>query len=82
MKVFSSPAPPPAWAEPAFEGQLAFLRCLNDKALPISKQDMFVEQSGVEWMVKDIHGGHFALLSRAETVTKMIVDCMEAFLNT
>ena len=48
MKAFSSPAPPQAWAEAAFEGRLAFLRCTEDRALPIAKQDMFIEKSGVE----------------------------------
>jgi pimeloyl-ACP methyl ester carboxylesterase len=79
LSAFDSPAPRPAWAEEAFEGKLAFLRCLRDQALPTSVQDMFVQKSGVEWVVKDVDAGHCPFVSRPEAVVKALGELVELF---
>jgi len=79
LSAFDTPAPSPAWAEEAFKGKLAFLRCLRDQALPTFVQDMFVQKSGVEWVVKDVDAGHCPFVSRPEAVVKALGELVELF---
>ncbi len=77
--AFESPAPPPAWAEPAFEGKIAFLRCTQDQALPTFLQDLFVQRSGVKWIVKDIDAGHSPWASKPKETSAMVIDFAKEF---
>ena len=81
MLAFVSPTPAPAWAEPAFEGKLAFLRCMQDQALPTFLQDTFVERSGVKWTVKDIDAGHSPWASKPREAVDMIVEFVDEFVE-
>ena len=81
MLAFVSATPAPAWAEPAFEGKLAFLRCLQDQALPTFLQDTFVERSGVKWTVKDIDTGHSPWASKPREAADMIVEFVDEFVE-
>ncbi|KAL8729374.1 MAG: hypothetical protein Q9166_004767 [cf. Caloplaca sp. 2 TL-2023] len=74
MRALDTSAPPAAWAEPEYAGSLAFVRCMQDQALPPPLQDMFVEKSGVQWTVKDIEAGHFAFASKPEELLKILRD--------
>lgn len=77
--AFESPAPPAAWAEPAYAGKLGFLRCTQDAALPTFVQDLFVQRSGVEWIVKDIEASHSAFLSKPEEVVMLVEELSRTF---
>ena len=79
MLAFESPAPPAAWAEPAYARKLAFLRCTQDAALPTFLQDLFVQRSGVEWTVKDIEASHSAYGSKPEEVVKLVEELARTF---
>lgn len=76
--AYESPASAQAWAEPAFEGKLAFLKCTQDQALPLLLQDMFVERSGVKWTVGSIDAGHSAWASKPKEVAGLV----EGFVGT
>ena len=77
--AFESPAPPAAWAEPAYAGKLAFLRCTQDAALPAFLQDLFVQRSGVGWTVKDVDASHSAFLSKPEEIAKLVEELERTF---
>ena len=79
MQVFNSPVPPAAWAESEFAGKLAFLRCTQDQAMPVVMQDMLVQRSGVDWMVKDIEASHSSWASRPEEVVKILDEWVAVF---
>lgn len=81
MYAFESPAPSAVWTEPEFVGKLAFLRCKQDQAIPLFLQDMFVQRSGVEWMVKDIEAGHSPWASQPKEVMKSLEECTVVFLE-
>ncbi|KAL8880490.1 MAG: hypothetical protein Q9192_008003 [Flavoplaca navasiana] len=79
MLALESPAPPPAWAETAYEGKRAYLKCTLDRALPPAIQDKFVKDSGMTWDVGDVDAGHEPHLSQLEKVYETIIGCVEAF---
>lgn len=81
LKAFNSPAPPTAWAEPAYAGKVAFLRCLKDQALPLSLQDMFTEKSGVKWNIRDVDASHSPWASKPEETVRIFEEWAQSFEN-
>ncbi|KFY15305.1 hypothetical protein V492_02086, partial [Pseudogymnoascus sp. VKM F-4246] len=79
LAAFDSTAPAPAWAEPAFAGRIAFLKCSADVALPPFLQDLFIEKSGVEWLVREVETGHSPWASRPEELAEIIGGWVEVF---
>ena len=77
--VFESPAPASAWAEPAYQGKLAYLRLTQDRASPPVLQDFLLQRSGVEWIVKEIESGHSPFASKPSEVVETISELVEKF---
>ncbi|KAL8900436.1 MAG: hypothetical protein Q9192_001068 [Flavoplaca navasiana] len=77
--AFESPAPPQAWAETAYDGKRAFLRCMEDHALPTAVQDMFIQRSGVMWDVKDVDSGHEAHVGHLKEVCEAVIGFAGSF---
>lgn len=75
--VFSSPVPAPAWLGPEFEKRLLFLRCTQDKAMPLHLQDSLIERSGVHWLVKDVEASHSAFVSRPDEIIALLRDFLQ-----
>ncbi|KAL8654025.1 MAG: hypothetical protein Q9210_001766 [Variospora velana] len=76
---FESPAPKQAWTEPAYEGKRAFLRCTQDHTIPLAVQDMCVQRSGLDWIVKDVDAGHEAHISRLSEVCEAVIGFAASF---
>ncbi|CAG8953447.1 hypothetical protein HYFRA_00010196 [Hymenoscyphus fraxineus] len=76
---FNSPSPAPAWKDPEFVGRLAYIRCMQDRAIPASMQDLMIKDSGVEWVVRDIDAGHSPFLSRPEELSDILKELAEIF---
>ena len=76
MSAFESPAPRPVWAEKEFEGDLVFLRCLQDAALPVFVQDTFVQKCEAEWTVRNIDASHSPFASMPEEVVKVLEEVL------
>ena len=77
--VFESPTPAPAWAEPAYQGKLAYLRCTQDRPSPLMLQDLFWQRSGVDWIVRNIESGHSPFASKPGEVVEFISELVEKF---
>jgi hypothetical protein len=78
--VFASASPPTAWQEPEYKGKLAYVRTMQDRAVPLFVQDMMMERSHVKWLVKDIETSHSPFLSRPKELTGLLLDCVNHFL--
>ena len=74
MLALESPTSTPAWADSAFEKRRLFIRSMQDQALPAFVQDMIVQRSGVQWVVKDVDAGHSAWASQTEKVAALISE--------
>ena len=79
MHALDSKAPPAAWAQPEFAGRIAFLRCMQDQALPPFLQDMFMEKSGVAWKVKDIEASHSPFASKPAEMVEILGEWAQEF---
>lgn len=74
-----SPSPPPAWADPEFSGRRAYIRCSEDDAVPAYLQDLMVEHSAVEWVIKKFDTSHSPFLSRTAELAECLVGLVEGF---
>ncbi len=45
MFVFTRSCPAPAWADAAYSGRCAYIRCTQDAALPTFVQDLMLKHS-------------------------------------
>ena len=72
--ALDSPAPRPAWGDPAFAGRLAYIECIEDKCLPLSAQESWIEGTGIEWIIREIHAGHSAFASKSEMTANLVME--------
>ncbi|KAL8747124.1 MAG: hypothetical protein Q9190_000947 [Brigantiaea leucoxantha] len=70
--AFETPAPAPAWADPEYSGKIVFVKCLQDMALPLFVQDMFIQRSGVPWVVKELEAGHSPCSSHPADIVNIV----------
>jgi hypothetical protein len=58
---------------------VAFIRTLNDAAIPISVQQMMLDGTGVEWIIRDIESGHSPQVSQPEKLTALVLALVADF---
>ena len=79
MTSFTSPAPRATWNSDAYKGRVAFIRTLNDAAIPLQVQQMMLDGSGTEWIIKDIESGHSPQISQPEKLLAILVSLAKGF---
>ncbi|KAL7950076.1 hypothetical protein V8C42DRAFT_309416 [Trichoderma barbatum] len=67
------------WLDKIYNGRRAYIRCLQDAALPLAVQDGFLAQSGVEWVTRDIDSSHSPYLSMPDELTRVVADIVDEF---
>jgi hypothetical protein len=58
---------------------VAFIRTVNDASLPLALQQMFLDGTGAEWIVKDIESGHSPQLSQPENLVSILIELAKQF---
>ena len=71
--ALTSPSPPPAWPDSAYNGRRAYIHTLQDKCIPSIAQKMMIKYSGVEWVVKDLNTSHSPFLSQPKQLFNDLV---------
>ena len=79
MTSFKSPCPRATWDHEDFKGRCAYIRTVNDQAIPYEVQKMMIDGTGVEWVVKDIESGHSPQLAQPEKLRDMLVGLAKQF---
>ena len=79
QKSFSSPSPPPGWADEDYEGRRGYIRTLQDRTIPTIAQKMMVQYSGVDWDIKEIDTSHSPFLVRPQQLADNIVEMATSF---
>ncbi|KAF7946887.1 uncharacterized protein EAE97_004136 [Botrytis byssoidea] len=74
-----SPCPRASWDQESFKGKIAFIRTLNDTGIPLQFQDMFMQNTGEEWIVKDMNTGHSPQLGQPERVCDVLIELARGF---
>ncbi|KAH7068990.1 hypothetical protein BKA63DRAFT_494432 [Paraphoma chrysanthemicola] len=79
MTSFVTPLPRASWDSDDFKGRVAFIRTVNDAAIPLAVQQMMLDESGVDWLVEDIESGHSPQVSQPEKLAEMLVALTKTF---
>jgi hypothetical protein len=79
MTSFTSPCPRATWDSEEYKGRVAFIRTLNDATIPLQVQQMMLDGTGAEWIVKDIESDHSPQLSQPEKLAAMLLELTKAF---
>ncbi|KAH7088923.1 Alpha/beta hydrolase fold-1 [Paraphoma chrysanthemicola] len=79
MTSFVTPLPRASWDSDDFKGRVAFIRAVNDPAIPLAVQQMMLDESGVEWIVKDIESGHSPQVSQPAKLAEMLIALTKTF---
>ena len=74
-----TPSTPSAWADPEYSSRRAYIRCSQDKAIPVLAQDMMVQHSGVKWMIEEFDTSHSPFLSRPAELAVCLARLAEKF---
>ncbi|KAK7229918.1 hypothetical protein V2G26_002088 [Clonostachys chloroleuca] len=78
-KSLASPITTIGWRDSAYDGCRAYIRCSQDKALSIERQDAFVERSGVQWVVKTLDASHSPFISMPQALTVAVQEIARDF---
>jgi hypothetical protein len=79
MTSFTSPCPRATWDSEEYKGRVAFIRTLHDSTIPLPVQQMMLDGTSAEWIVKDIESGHSPQISQPEKLTAIIVELAKGF---
>ncbi|CAI6088524.1 unnamed protein product [Clonostachys chloroleuca] len=79
LKAFSEPPSALGIKEAGYNGRRAYIRCLQDKALPLPAQDAFVQNSGVEWIVKSMDTSHSPFLAVPDETVQLLAGIIKEF---
>jgi len=79
LASFNSPCPRASWDSEAFKGRIAFIRTANDRAVPYEVQNMLIQGTEQDFIVKDIETGHNAQLVEPEKLSGILVELAKQF---
>lgn len=72
--------PRATWDSDVFRSRVAYIRTLNDTAVPVSVQQMMIDNAkGAEWIIKDIESDHSPHLSQPEKFCEMLLELARQF---
>lgn len=77
LAAFETPAPAPAWAEAEYQGRRMYMRTLDDQCNPLFLQDLWIQNSGVEWATTDLKSSHCPFFSLPEELATATKACIE-----
>lgn len=78
LSVQSKPAAI-GWLDGVYDGRRAYIRCLQDGALPLAAQDGLLAQSGVEWIIRSLEASHSPYLSMPDELTGVVAEIISEF---
>ncbi|PNP52199.1 hypothetical protein THARTR1_07408 [Trichoderma harzianum] len=67
------------WLDDVYDGRRAYIRCLQDGAVPLAAQDGMLAQSGVEWIIKSLEASHSPYLSMPDELTRVVAETIAEF---
>ncbi|KAF4625155.1 hypothetical protein G7Y89_g13016 [Cudoniella acicularis] len=74
-----SPCPRASFDSEDFKGRIAFIRTVKDQGIPFDVQNMMIQGTGVDWIIKDMDTGHSPQLVEPEKLCDMLVELGKQF---
>jgi len=74
-----SPVPRASWDSEDFKSRIAFVRTLKDIGIPLDIQNMVIEGTKVDWIIRDIDTGHSPQLVAPEKITDILLELAKGF---
>jgi len=72
--------PKASWDSDEFKDRVAYIRTVNDTALPVFVQQMMIDNAkGAEWVVKDIESDHSPHLSKPDKFCEILLELARTF---
>jgi hypothetical protein len=72
--------PRTSWDSEEFKNRVAYIRTVNDTAVPVFVQQMMIDNAkGAEWIVKDIESDHSPHLSHPKKFSGMLLELAKQF---
>ena len=79
LTSFRSPCPAATWDAEHFKGRCAYIRTGNDRAVPHEVQNMMLQGTGQEWIIRDVDTGHSPQLAAPEKLCGIILELAKRF---
>lgn len=85
--AMQAPSPRPAWQEPEYDAsesqpcRRAFIRSSRDESVSLELQNKMLNDSGVDWLLRDLDSDHSPWLSREAEFVAVLKDLINEFIN-
>ena len=70
------------WADPEYQGKIAYVRTTKDMALPPVHQEAILRETGIKCVQKTLESGHNPFLSMPRETADLIIALIEDFTIT
>jgi hypothetical protein len=81
LKAFATAPSKIGWRELAYDGHRAYIRCLQDRVLPLEQQDKYLTKTGVHWNIKTMNTSHSPFLSKPDDLIRVVAEILKDFLG-
>lgn len=72
--------PRASWDSDEYKDRVAYIRTVNDTAVPVFVQQMMIDNAkGAEWVVKDIESDHSPQLSKPDELCEILLEFARRF---
>lgn len=82
LAIFHAPSGPICYGTKHFDRRRVYIHTSQDETLPPFVQDLYVEKSDVEWVVRKIDAAHSPFLSQPERLGELAVGIVKGFVET
>lgn len=79
VRSFTDKVEVTGWKDEAYHGHRAYIRCLQDNAIPIQVQDALIQASEVDWVIKTLDASHSPFLSMPKDLAKVLSEIHQQF---
>ena len=80
LKTWMEPLAAAGYMDPAYRGRVAYVKTTKDNAILPEFQDKMMEESGVEWLVREMETGHSPFIVEPKVLAEILVEFAETWI--
>ena len=81
LKAWMEPLTAVGYADPSYQGRVAYVRTTKDYAFLPEVQTKMMAESGVEWIVREMETGHSPFVVEPERLASIMVEVAEGWVG-